>query len=167
MLTKEEVLTWLTGALEDYYLPPVDDDPLGEFTAGAGADDRYVLLEHGSHGATWLTTHATLDEASDYTLNQEYAEDWAATVALDRETGQEFVPRQLVWAPRGQSSETMFITVAIDEDWLAARAPNRLMTIVCDVPQENVRKVGSLVDVVYEYPEGQDVLLEAKVVDVR
>jgi hypothetical protein len=77
---------------EDYYLPPFDEDGLAEL-----GEERFILFERGHYGQTWVSTHGSPADASDYSLNQECAEDWEPTVILDRESGEELVPRTIEW----------------------------------------------------------------------
>lgn len=62
-------------------------------------DKRYVLFERGRYGAAYVTAHDSLEEASEYTLNQEYAEDWVPQVILDRESATLLRPDTITWKP--------------------------------------------------------------------
>jgi len=74
----------------DSYLPAIEvDDELGP--------ERYVLLERGHYGQTWISAHASPEAAGEYTVNQEYAEDWSPEVLIDRESGRTRSPSGIAW----------------------------------------------------------------------
>lgn len=85
-------------ALGEYHLPPTSDDYDPALLAGDSL--QYVLLERGHYGETYVSTHDTGAAAADYTINQEYAEDWSAEVLIDIDTGEFLEPLAIVWGAR-------------------------------------------------------------------
>lgn len=86
-------------ARADHSLPPLDESTDVEALAEQVEDGaRYLLLERGHYGQTFVSAHRTPQKAGDYTLNQEYAEDWSAEALIDTETGEHLLPRGITWA---------------------------------------------------------------------
>ncbi len=94
-LADDKIMAAVEQAIQDHYLPPLDSESLDD--DGGFGDGRYILLERSHYGRTWASSHASPEGASYYTLNQEYAEDWAATVLIDRETGKQLIPDSIIW----------------------------------------------------------------------
>lgn len=89
----------ISDAVDEYSLHTIDTDcPVdGDELVG-----RFILLERGRE-STWVSAFDSLEEAGSYALNQEYAEDWAAEVAIDRETLEVYVARSIVWEKKASS----------------------------------------------------------------
>lgn len=57
------------------------------------ADHPFLLVEQSTRDSRrYLTTHATPEAAGRYSLNQEYAGDWAIEKLVDLRTGETFTP---------------------------------------------------------------------------
>lgn len=93
MIVGDELAEAIEQARADYYLPMLDDETPVEHDG----DGRFVLLERGHYGTTWVTFHDTPEDAASYSLGQEYSEDWAPEVILDRLTGKTLTPKTIVW----------------------------------------------------------------------
>lgn len=77
-------------ALIERYRDQVDQEVLDVLDLAR----RYLLVEEatGPSGRTWLTTHATTDDAAAYWENQEGREYWEPGVLWDVATGDELHP---------------------------------------------------------------------------
>lgn len=94
-MTTRKLAELIEKARADHYLPALMDDiDVGDLAADSG---RYVLLERGHHGETFASPHDSAADAADYTLNQEYAEDWSAEVLIDKQTGETLIPETIGW----------------------------------------------------------------------
>jgi hypothetical protein len=66
----------------------------GEGVSELGAIDRlrWALVERSKYGQTWVTLHATPQDAADYHDGQEYVEDWGDYELFDLDTGDSYYP---------------------------------------------------------------------------
>lgn len=69
---------------------------------------RFLLVEKNVGSAShmqshFISTHETLETASNYHIGQEYIEDWQIVFAIDLDTGQRFDGEitQVAWTPTG------------------------------------------------------------------
>lgn len=51
---------------------------------------RFMLVERGRYGKTWVTLHDGARAAGEANVNQEYAEDWTDAEVIDLANGQHY-----------------------------------------------------------------------------
>lgn len=69
--------------LANEYDLPFNDEAHGSIFDGT---ERYMLVESNQRGSSppnWVTYHDWPDDAADYYINQEYAEDWEVEAIFD------------------------------------------------------------------------------------
>lgn len=76
--------------MRDYGCEPGDD---ADGTTGAGAPDRFLLIEKNVGGSTppyYFTDHESPDHAGSYHVSQEYFGDWEVVTLVDLLSGQTY-----------------------------------------------------------------------------
>lgn len=136
----DEVLAGLEirGVAEDTHADEIGVDP-----------DRFLLVERNVGSAAymqshWFTTHDTLQDAGEYHVGQEYAEDWEIEFAVDLDTGVrhqgdyrvEWTPPEPVMLEADYQGETWIVH---GYEWLYGKE-NREQTMLKRQPKDRRRR---------------------------